>query len=354
MQVSFWTLLAMDNGATTIKPKVRGEVPSTYVRLLFDFLQQRGIDAEKLLGETPPDPRGGGRSRYSAQQWCVLLDKAARHLGDPLLGLRLGQTIMPAHFGVMGYVLLASANVGAALKRVERYQRLMYDISPMRYSIEDDMVALTWGDERGRPGPLADECGIAALVQFARDITGQHLSPVQVCFVNAAPADISAYMQFFGCPVRFACSETVVQFPISILGLPLRQPDAILVGLLERQAEALLAELPDIDDFEQKVRRHIASLLQEGEPSLERVAGEMNISPRTLRRRLEERGHRFRELRDDTLCRLAVAYLADSRLTLSEIALLLGFSEQSAFGRSFLRWTGSSPGTYRRRLMDSA
>lgn len=340
----------MNDRTTATASTVHGEVPATYVRLLFDYLGKQGIDAPKLLGERQPDPRADSTARYTAQRWCMLLDKAARHLNDPLLGLRLGQTIAPAHFGIMGYVLLASENVGAALQRVERYQRLMYDISPMRYTIAGDTVALIWGDERGRPGALADECGIAALVQFARDITGKPVSPVKVCFVNAKPADTRPYTRFFGCPVYFAQTETVVQFPLSMLQLPLRQPDDALVGLLEKQAEAMLAQLPDIDDFEQAVRRCLAKLLREGEPSLERVAGAMNVSARTLRRRLEERGLRFRALRDDTLCRLATAYLADARLTLAEIALLLGFSEQSAFGRSFLRWMNCSPGCYRRRL----
>lgn len=343
----------MSGAQTSVAADVRGEVPSTYVRLLFEYLAQRGIDARRLLGEEPPDAADRTRLRYPARRWCVLLDKAARHLGDPLLGLRLGQTITPAHFGIMGYVLLASANMAAALKRVERYQRLIYDISPMRYSIAGDTVVLTWGVERGRPGALADECGIAALVQFARQISGAHLTPLAVSFVNAEPADTRPYARFFGCPVRFAQSETVVQFPLAMLGLPLRQPDPALVAVLEQQAEALLAGLPEIDDFEQTVRRCIAGLLREGEPSLERVAGELNLSPRTLRRRLEDRGHRFRALRDDTLRRLALAYLADPRLTLAEIAQLLGFSEQSAFGRSFQRWMGSSPGSYRRRLPDA-
>ncbi|QDZ26781.1 AraC family transcriptional regulator [Noviherbaspirillum sp. UKPF54] len=329
---------------------VRGEVPGAYVRLLFEHLEARAIDARALLGEPVPDAADRGLVRYPARCWCELLDKAARHLDDPLLGLRLGQAITPAHFGIMGYVLLASANMAAALQRMERYQRLIYDISPMRYGMDGDTVTLAWGVERGRPGALADECGIAALVQFARHITGRNLSPLKVCFVNPEPADVRPYLRFFGCPVRFAQCETVVQFPLAMLNLPLRQPDPALVGMLEQQADALLAGLPDIDDFEQTVRRCIAGLLHEGEPSLERVASELHMSARTLRRRLEERGHRFRTLRDDTLRRLAETYLADPRLTLADIAQLLGFSEQSAFGRSFLRWAGSSPGRYRRRL----
>lgn len=332
--------------------RVRGEIPVTYVRLLFDYLQQRGVDARTLLGEAAPDACDRGFGRYPASRWRFLLETAAAHLNDALLGLHLGQTITPAHFGIMGYVLFASADLAAAMARMEQYQRLIYDVNPMRRFIVADTVALSWGIEHGKPGPLVDECAIAALVQFARHITGERVSPASISFVNAAPDDVHPYIQFFGCPVHFNQPETVVRFPLTVLSLPLRQPDPALVSVLEKQAEALLAALPDIDDFEQKVRRCIANLVCEGEPNLERVAGELRLSSRTLRRRLEERGHRFRELRDDTLHRLAVSYLADPRLTLSEIALLLGYSEQSAFGRSFQRWAGCSPGSYRRQLLE--
>ena len=329
---------------------VRGVVPSTYVGLLFEYLQARGVDAPALLGEAAPDPGDRGLGRYPVSRWQRLLDVAAAHLNDPMLGLHLGQTITPAHWGVMGYVFMACANLGAALNRMEQYQRLLYDVNPLRYSVVGDGVELHWGVEHGRPGPLADECAITALVQMVRHITGKPLSLRQVSFVNAAPVDTQAYLRFFGCPVRFEQAETVLQFPVALLATTLSKPDLALVRVLEQQADALLAELPDMDDFEQAVRRSIAYVAREGEASLDRVANELHTSARTLRRRLEDRGKPFRELRDDTLRRMAESHLADPRLTLPEIAQLLGYSEQSAFTRAYTRWTGESPGVSRRRL----
>lgn len=335
---------------TKASATVRGVIPNTYVSLLFEYLQERGIDAAALLGEAPPDRGERGLGRYPVDRWRCLLDMAAAHLGDPLLGLHLGQTITAAHWGVMGYVFMACPNLAAGLQRLEQYQRLLYDVNPLHQGIVGDCYELRWGVEYGRPGPLVDECSITALVQFGRHITGQLLTPRQLSFVNAKPEDTQPYVDYFGCPVRFDQEATVVQFPIAMLAAKLRQPDLALVRVLEQQADALLAELPGTDDFEQSVRRCVSRIAREGDPSLERVASELHTSPRTLRRRLEDRGKQFRELRDDTLRLMAESHLSDPRLTLPEIALLLGYSEQSAFQRAFKRWVGESPGTWRRRL----
>ncbi len=334
-------------GKTGERARVQGMVPSTYVRLLYEYLERQNLDARKLLREPPPQPADRGTGRYPVARWRTLLERAAAALDDPLLGLKLGRSITPAHLGVIGYVLLACGSLGAALQRLEQYQRLVYDVNPMRYRAEGSSVVLEWGVEQGRPGSLADETAIAALVQMARELSGRFFAPDEVCFVNPAPASLKPYRDWFGCPVRFGQPHTLLRFPAKYLALPLRQPDAALLSLLERQADALLHELPDSDDLEQSVRRCIVRLSRDGEVDLERVAAELHTTPRTLHRRLEERGCNFRGLREDTRRRLAEDYLRDPRLRLAEIAQLLGFSEQSAFSRSFRRWTGETPKRWR-------
>ena len=122
-------------------------------------------------------------------------------------------------------------------------------------------------------------------------------------------------------------------------------------AILEEQANALLGALPRQDEFIIAVRRCIVSLLQEGEPTLERVAARLHLSARTLHRRLAERRLRFRELLDATRRELAESYLQDGRLSLAEVALLLGYAEQSPFTHAFKRWTGSTPFDWRKRVM---
>lgn len=342
----------MRSPASPSAPKpaaARGVVPASYVRLLFEYLEARGIDAHKLLGEPAPEPDGPAPGRYPVQRWRKLLETASADLGDDDLGLHLGRTVTPRHFGVMGYVLLACGTLGAALTRLHRYQRLVYDVSPMRIETRGASVTLEWGIENGEPGRLVDETAITALVQFARDVTGAADTPIDaVHFVNAPPASLAPYRRYFGGEVLFEQHATRVRLPLALLAKPLRQPDAALLGLLERQADVLLAELPDAGDLEQAVRRAVAASAREGEVSLERVASALHTSPRTLHRRLEALDFGFRELRDDTRRRLAEQHLADPGMGIAEVALLLGYSEQSAFTRAFKRWTGDTPRAFRK------
>lgn len=328
----------------------RGVVPASYVRVLYEYLAAQGVDAPALLGEPAPDASGPAPGRYPVARWRQHLERAAAHLHDDDLGLHLGQTVTPRHFGVMGYVLLACGTLGAALTRLHRYQRLVYDVSALHLTASGSSVTLEWGTEHGRPGRLVDEAAITALVQFARDITDAHTAIEAVHFVNEPPRSLEPYRRYFGGEVLFEQDATRVRLPLALLARPLRQPDAALLGLLEQQAEQLLGQLPEAGDLEQAVRRAVAAAAREGDISLERVASALHTSPRTLHRRLESLNLGFRALRDDTRRRLAEQHLADPGMTLAEIALLLGYSEQSAFTRAFGRWTGNTPLQARRQL----
>lgn len=344
----------MSRTGTRPAEPARGVVPSSYVRVLYEYLAAKGVNAERLLGEPAPNPTGPAPGRYPVQRWRQHLERAAAHLHDDDLGLHLGQTITPRHFGVMGYVLLACGTLGAALTRLHHYQRLVYDVSPMRIDAHGHSVTLEWGTENGRPGRLVDETAITALVQFARDVTGERAAIECVDFVNARPRSLAPYRRYFGGEVRFEQDATRVRLPLALLAKPLRQPDDALLAMLEQQAESLLAALPEAGDLEQAVRRAVASFAREGEISLERVAAALHTSPRTLHRRLDALALGFRALRDDTRRRLAEQHLADPGMTLAEIALLLGYSEQSAFTRAFRKWTGTTPLQARRTLKGSA
>lgn len=334
------------SSVTSPENAVTGFVPATYVRLLFEYLEQRGIDPVALLGERQPDEREP--AGYPVARWGTNLIRASEYLDDPLLGLHLGQTIAPHHFGVIGYVLLACSHLGAALDRMQRYQRLIYDVNPLQLKQQGGKVTLAWGVARGRPGRLVDECAITALVQFARDLSGQpSLAPNVVAFVNPPPEDTSPYEAWFGCPAAFAARQTRVVFDPALFALPLRRADPGLVAVLENQAEAMLAVMPDEAEIRIEVRRVIAQQLSKGEPRLETVAKNLHLSTRTLHRRLAAQHCKFRDLLAETRHDMAERYLADPGLQLSEIALLLGYSEQSAFTRAFRQWTGLTPKAFR-------
>ena len=136
----------------------------------------------------------------------------------------------------------------------------------------------------------------------------------------------------------------------SALAIRLRSADAALISILEQQANNLLAALPAQDQpFTQAVRKHIVGQLREGEPTAENTAQALFITSRTLHRKLASENTSFRELLQETRQQLAQDYLRDRRLQLSEIAQLLGYSEQSALSRAFKAWTGQTPAQFRKQ-----
>lgn len=325
-------------------------VSTAYVRLLYEFLSREGLDAEVLLGPLPDEWE---QPRITIDLWRRMLETAAAQVGGKALGLRVAQGISPRHFGIVGYLVLACANLGEALARAERYASLVYDVNPLRIAMEQGQVVVRWGTEYGRPGQLVDETGIAALVHLARDITGRDWSLRRVCFVNPAPEDARPYEAFFGGEVLFGQPCTELYFPLEYLQLPLRQPDAGLLALLDRQAEEMLARAtrPPVGD---RYRRVMIRLLREHRASLEDLATELHVSVRTLQRRLAADGLRYQALLDDTRRLLAEEYLRDPRLPLADIAQLLGFAEQSAFTRAFRQWSGLPPAQWRRQMLAQA
>ena len=124
--------------------------------------------------------------------------------------------------------------------------------------------------------------------------------------------------------------------------------------MLDRYAESLLSALPRTESFLTRLQHLMAQELRGREPKLDAIAAQLGYSPRTLQRKLQQANTSFQHLLDDIRQELALQYLKDTSLTTSEIAFLLGFSENSAFNRAFRRWTTMTPGEYRKQSDASA
>lgn len=319
-------------------------VTGAWTRLLTDWLDHESIDARRLraaVGAHAVD------DAVPMVAWAALLDEAAAlRLDRPALGLDIGAGVAARHVGALGYLVTACDTLGDALVAYQRYERLFYGAGIAQVHPTGANVSLSWPPGGG--GALADEVAIAALVSFMRQQVDGGVSPTHVHFMHPASADRRvANERFFDCPVLFEQPRTLVSIPLPLLGLPLSKRDPMLKELLERQAQALLDALPEPNAFDQSVQQLLARLLPEGQVSVDKVAASLHQSTRTLQRRLADSGLSWQELLDRTREQLACGYLQDRGLSLAEIALLLGYSEQSAFTRSFKRWTGLTPKAFR-------
>lgn len=322
---------------------VQGMIPWTFVHLLAVYLRERDAPVPSILGIPLESAKIGNLKRLPAEDFCEMLWRAAKHLNDPQLGLHLGQSARIAQLGALGYVLQSCENLGEVLVRLERYHRLVHDLNPIEYHFGVNHIEVRWGIAHGRPGALFDEAGICTIIQLSRELCGRPLSPARVDFVNPQPRHVAPYEDFLGCPVQFDCAVTRLLIPMDLLSMPLARPDAMLLKLMEDQVELALSDLPDTGDLADMTRRVVANLAKDGMPELEQVAHEMRLTPRILYRRLAEQGLSFRDLRESALKQMAEQHLLDARLSLADVALLLGYSEQSAFTRAFKRWSGTTP-----------
>lgn len=326
-------------------------VASSYARLLFEYLEREGRDATRVLGANAPLTQ----HFVPMRQWHDWLQRVDRLEQRPALGLRIAAGISARHFGVVGYAALACRNLLEALQRLERFHASVYDANPARVTPLPEGLAVAWGVERGRPGALVDETAIAALVQLARDMTGHYWPLLAVSFVNPPPSALQPYRDFFGCPVTFGAPQTRLVFSSESLARPLRKSDPALLALLDAQAEQVLAEVARVPAAVEAWRRSLVPLIREGQTSLAALAQAHHTSVRSLQRRLTEQGTTFQQLLDDTRRHLAEGHLRDTHLDIAEIALVLGYSEQSAFTRAFRSWTGLPPAQWRRaRQRDGA
>lgn len=322
-------------------------VTGAWTRLLADWLDQEGLaapDIRAALAQRAPD------DIVPIPVWRNLLERAvALRPGLPAPGLAIGTLVQPQHVGVLGYLVLASATVGAAMLAYRRYERLLYGVALAEIALRGDQAEIRWPREQTLLGQLGDAVAISALTTFLRRQVDNAPVPTRITFVNPAPPDAAVYETFFGCPVHFNDSHTRVQFPLSYLAILMPHSDPGLRVLLKRQADALLSALPDSDAFDRALQQHLLKLLAEGKATLPQMARALNASVRTLQRRLDKRNLSWQQVLDRTREALARQYLADAALSLGDIALLLGFSEQSAFTRAFGRWTGQSPARWRRQ-----
>ncbi len=324
-------------------------VTGAWTGLLSDWLDQQHLDAGSLRPEL---------ARWSAQDnvpvavWRDLLARGLALRPDSTAPeLEVGSCVRPGHVGVLGYLVLASDTLGEAMLAYQRYETLFYGTTLAEIDIDGDQAEMRWPRSDNELGQQADGTAIAALVTFLRRQIDNPPPPASVSFLESVdPEAARAYEVFFGCPVTWNDSRVRVRFPLEYLNIPMPRRDPTLRELLDRQAQALLRALPGSSETERQLQQVLLKLLADGEPTLERAAKAMYMSPRTLQRRLARHQLSWQQWLDRSREQLARQYLADASLSLTDIALLLGFSEQSAFTRAYRRWAGVSPGRDRRRL----
>ena len=278
---------------------------------------------------------------------------------DEWFGLNLAASAPDAALGVVAYVTMHAATLGLGFAAAIRYSRLLQDVAdcfvepvPAGARGRASDVGLRFVQAPPPRGPApprhAVEFAFARAVLMSRRSTGVEVTPRLVRFTFPRPARVDRYQALFGPRVLFDGARNELELDARTLALPQRAADPWLQELVEARAQSLLARLEPRDPFLERVVTATGTAIQRGACDLAAVAAALDVGARTLQRRLGAEGLTFRAVVDGARRDLAKQYLAEREHSLAQIALLLGFSEQAAFQRAFVRWTGVTPGQFRR------
>lgn len=290
-------------------------------------------------------------ARYPWQNMNRLWNAAVSVTGDPCFGLWAGGRVRPTSFHALGYSWLASQTLLGSLQRLCRYVRVI-STAPIALAIEPAEDSFVLCETLADPDhPFTDAAGdafVAAVLQLCRLATDPHFAPLAVELNHPDHGEAHLYVERFGCPVSFDTAEIRMIFERESLEKPLPGDNADLARANDRVAEQYLRAL-EPHKVATQVRELLVALLPSGKSSQAKIARRMHRSLSTLQRQLHSEGTSYQEIRDDTRSALALDYVRDQELTLSQIAYMLGFSDQSNFSRAFRRWHGVTPSAFRRR-----
>ena len=304
-------------------------------------LARAHIAADALARPLHPLPLAG---------YCELFEQAARHTGMDSFGLRFGLQRATGALGDLGDLALNAPTLAAALAALCRFFPALQEHSSLSLRREGPLVVLEYQIRDGRIVHRRQdaELTLGVLVALLRQVLGEEWSPEEVHFEHARPADRTGPQALLRASISYATPVNAVLFHAAALTTPMPAPDVALAPLLAARI-AGRAALARPDDPIGRVQQQIRAALPGGDAGLGAVARRLGTSEASLYRQLRQRGVEFSALVSGLRRELALAHLAEPHIPLTEIALLLGYSELSAFSRAFRAWTGVSPLTYRRR-----
>jgi len=257
--------------------------------------------------------------------------------------------------GVLHYVARHSATVGLGLRRVVQYYaltssaadcELIDQASPARLELRQRAYVLA--PVRG----LISGLWCVSNVTMLRQMLGREFQPIDVELEMPSPGveDMRAYEKALRCPMRFDGSRSAVALDPAVLGERVRGADPVLEAAVMKYAAELL-DRPDpdgADAIRSRLRRHLVGNMQSGHVALLAAARHLGMTTRTLQRRLRDEGTSFNAVLDDVRRDVALTQMRGRRQSIDELAFVLGFEKTSSFHRAFKRWTGLTPGEFRR------
>lgn len=322
------------------------------VRLMTTFAEEHEVPVEDMLrgaalsGAALEDPG----VQIDAHQELAVVRNLVRALGDrPALGLEVGVRYRVTTFGIFGFACVSSPTLRDVMSFALRYWDLSFAFCIPVVDVAADEIRWELHDERVPEDVrtflvLRD---LSAMYQVMCDLLPGPIPLRRLTFRFRKPGAAEPFVAIFGVCPDFDAASNLATFDARYLDQPLPRADRQTVALCEAQCRELVARRRTRTGLAHEVRDRLIRV--GGAADMDQVARELNLSPRTLRRRLEEAGTSYRALLDEVREALAEEMLATGALSVEDVAIRLGYAEGSSFIYAFKRWKGTTPAAYVRR-----
>lgn len=333
-----------------------GQITSLFVHKVVNVATAKGPDKiarrRSLLESVGIDPDApiDPKIRILDADYYSLCERVAREdTNGVTIPLRIGASMRCDDYGAFGLAFKSAIDLRKSYDRAVRYSLVLTSISAYEVRTENDKHYMILHRERERQLGLriSNEQTIAAITQLSREVSQNPFNPEKVYFKHSPPKNLTAHEEFFGSPVIYNADRDALELSQQTLSAPNKLADKAISEFFASHLENELSGITDNLSLPRSLRSSISRSLSEGAPTVSEIAGRFNMSARTLQRRLSDDGLSFQQIVDDSRRELAKRLLKQTYYSLSEIAFLTGFADQSAFNRAFRRWAGQTPRSYR-------
>ena len=312
-----------------------------------EVAQSVGIDPRAMLRKVrlPLESLERPDLRIAVTSVRRLLEASATASGVEEFGLLMAERGALANLGPVALVVREQATIGEALKALARFIHIHHESMRLLINPLGDAVSLTIRLRGGVPRAprQSSEMALGSLHRILRSLAGEDWKPLEAHLTHPLPRNRKYYRSFFGCPMEFSAEDDALIISARDLDRPIPRAHPLIADYLERRVDAIDVRPRQWDE---RVAEVVRALLNDGDCTVERVAGHFGCTRRTIHRHLAECGTTFSEVLDAERADLALRLIEDHSRPLTTVAEMLGFSAQSAmarwfkgrFGRSITAW----------------
>lgn len=340
------------------------QLPTRFLASLLRIAEQHGADPDRLLRSAGIafDPRdlqqAADQPTVDPMLYSRLYQQVLRVVQDETFSLAAGAHVDPGAFRMMCYCLISAETLGEAVRCASDFYRTFYPANnELQLQVDKGVAQVGYprgvtAQRRGRV-TVTEGYGLSVWHRFFGWLCGRSIDLQRVDFRGSTPRHPERYTQLFQCPIQFDQASDVLLFDDGYLALPVVHTEQSLRDFLRTAPYQLLVMESGGNggSIAEQLRVMIGHDYRQGFPSFDTLCAALGVSAPTLRRKLKAEGTSFQKIKDGCRCEAAKVSLQRSDAAISEVARQLGFTDPSAFHRSFKKWTGQTPGEFRYRAL---